>query len=82
MTTADVWYSVAVRAVTAGGQTTLTAKLWPKGTAEPAAWQATATDSTAAMQGSGWVRLWSYMSSGATSPITTSFDDIRFTTVP
>lgn len=82
MTTADVWYSVAVRAVTAGGQTTLTAKLWPKGTAEPAAWQATATDSTAAMQGSGSVRLWSYMSSGATSPITTSFDDIRFTTVP
>jgi PKD repeat protein len=82
MTTAGAWYSVAVRSTTANGITTLSAKLWPKGTTEPAAWQATATDSTAALQVPGWLMLWSYMSSGAGAPVTTSFDDIRFTAVP
>jgi len=82
MTTAGDWYSVAVRTTTTNGVTTLSAKLWPKGTTEPAAWQATVTDSTAGLQITGWMMLWTYMSSSATAPVTTSFDDIRFTAVP
>ncbi|QIG38805.1 PKD domain-containing protein [Microbacterium sp. 4R-513] len=81
MTTPGAWYSVAVRATTANGATTLSAKLWPQGTTEPAAWQATATDATAALQASGSMLLWTYMSSSATAPVKTSFDDIRFTAV-
>ncbi|WP_243076165.1 PKD domain-containing protein [Microbacterium sp. SS28] len=80
-TTPGSWYSVAVRATTAGGVTTLSAKLWPKDTPEPVTWQATATDSTAALQSPGSMLLWAYMSGSATAPVTTSFDDIRFTSV-
>ncbi|MEU1971937.1 PKD domain-containing protein [Microbacterium sp. NPDC019599] len=81
MTTPGTWYSVAVRATTTNGVTTLSAKLWPKGTLEPVTWQATATDSTAALQSAGSMLLWAYMSGSATAPVTTSFDDIRLTAV-
>jgi PKD repeat protein len=81
MTDPGAWYSVAVRTTSANGTTTLSAKLWPRGTTEPAGWQATTTDSTAALQSPGSLMLWTYMSGSATAPVKTSFDDIRFTAV-
>ncbi|WP_157535725.1 PKD domain-containing protein [Microbacterium sp. Root166] len=81
ITTAGTWYSVAVRATTVNGVTTLSAKLWPRAAAEPSTWQATTTDSTAALQTTGTMLLWSYMSGSATAPVATSFDGIRFTSV-
>ncbi|TDN90835.1 PKD domain-containing protein [Microbacterium sp. BK668] len=81
MTTPGAWYSVAVRAASSNGTTTLSAKLWPQGTTEPATWQATATDTTAALQSAGSLLLWTYMSGSATAPVKTSFDDVRMTAV-
>ena len=78
---AGTWYSVAVRAVPSGASTVLSVKFWPRGTTEPAAWQLTATDATAALQAPGWARFNSYESGSATAPITTSFDDVRFQSV-
>ena len=79
---ANTWYSVSVRAVRTGATTTLTAKLWVRGTAEPGAAQLTATDATAALQAPGYARLNSYESGASTAAITTSWDDLRFTSVP
>ncbi|HET9648571.1 MAG TPA: PKD domain-containing protein [Microlunatus sp.] len=47
--------------------TTIRGKVWAAGTAEPAAWQVTATDSTAALQAAGSIGLHTYMSSSATN---------------
>ncbi len=56
--------------------TKLRVKVWPQGTPEPAGWAVSASDSTSGYQtGGGW-RLDSYLSSGATSPVTVSFDDL------
>lgn len=73
---ADAEYRVALRAVTSGGTTTLSAKLWKIGTTEPASWAATATDSTSQLQGSGSIGFNSYLSSGAGAPVTMSVDDL------
>ena len=43
------------------------AKAWAAGTAEPAAWQYTTTDSTAGLQAAGAVRLQTYLTSSATA---------------
>lgn len=57
--------------------TTIRAKVWAVGAPEPAAWQSTATDSTAAMQTSGAVGLAFYLGSTATvTPVTATFDDL------
>ena len=57
--------------------TTLRARLWKVGTTEPAAWQLTTTDSTAALQASGSIGLSTYYSSGANpGSIVVSFDDL------
>uniref|UniRef100_UPI00378376CA PKD domain-containing protein n=1 Tax=Nakamurella sp. TaxID=1869182 RepID=UPI00378376CA len=74
--TAATSYSLAIRLAPSGASTVLSAKLWPTGTAEPTAWQVSATDGTAALQGAGSVRLSSYLSSSATAPVTTTFDDL------
>ncbi len=47
--------------------TTLRLKVWANGTAEPAAWSLTATDSSAALQVAGSVGFRSYLGSGATN---------------
>jgi PKD repeat protein len=49
------------------GTTTLRAKVWIKGAAEPAAWTLTATDTTAALQNPGAVGLYNYLSGSATN---------------
>jgi hypothetical protein len=57
--------------------TTLRAKVWKVGSAEPAAWGATTTDSTAALQGAGGVGFEAYLSGSATNaPQVVSVDDL------
>ena len=60
--------------------TTLQAKVWKVGTTEPAAWQVTATDATAALQAPGSVGLLMYLSASATPASTVvAFDDLSAT---
>ncbi|MCV2394230.1 PKD domain-containing protein [Actinotalea sp. M2MS4P-6] len=57
--------------------TLLRAKVWSAASAEPAAWLASATDTTAALQTSGYVGINNYLSSSATNtPIVLSVDDL------
>ena len=57
--------------------TTLRAKVWKVGTAEPAAWGASTTDTTAALQGAGSIGFEAYLSGSATNaPQVASFDDL------
>ena len=68
--------SMRIQAVGAG-TTTLNAKVWPAGTAEPGAWTTTTTDSTAGLQAAGAVGLYAYLSGSATNaPITVSVPDL------
>jgi hypothetical protein len=56
--------------------TALRVKVWKVGTAEPAAWTATASDATAALQAAGSVGLGVYLGGGATNvPFETGFDN-------
>jgi hypothetical protein len=68
---AYVWLKVAVNGV---APTTIQAKAWPDGRAEPSAWSVVATDSTAALQVAGNVGLRAYNSNTATNPTTLMFD--------
>ncbi|PRY49342.1 PKD domain-containing protein [Geodermatophilus tzadiensis] len=69
--------SLTVRFETEGtGTTTLRAKLWATGTAEPAAWLLTRTDATAALQRPGALYLYEYVSGSATRTSTVSVDDL------
>ncbi|WP_406832168.1 PKD domain-containing protein [Pedococcus sp. KACC 23699] len=55
----------------------LRVKVWQAGTAEPGAWVAEATDSTASLQVPGGIGLRTYLSGSATNaPLTTSFDNL------
>lgn len=78
----DTWYTVAVRAISAGGTTTVSAKIWPRGAAEPGVWQVSATDATPALQQPGRARLWTYRSTSSTAAVTTRFDNIAQVIVP
>jgi PKD repeat protein len=62
--------------VTGTSPTTLQAKVWPTGQAEPSGWTATKTDTTAALQAAGSIGVSGYLSGSATSPVTTSFDNL------
>jgi PKD repeat protein len=53
--------------VTGTNPTTLRLKVWPAGSAEPAAWQLTATDGGASLQAAGAVGVTAYLSGGATN---------------
>jgi hypothetical protein len=87
--------TIAGMIVTAGAQirvrvqvvgtnpTTLRARAWVAGANEPATWQATASDTTAALQNPGNPRLSTYLSSSATNgPVTVAYDDLTATPVP
>jgi PKD repeat protein len=64
--------------VTGTGTTTIRAKVWEVGTAEPATWQRSVTDTTAALQAAGNVGLMTYLSSTANNaPITVLVDNVR-----
>jgi PKD repeat protein len=57
--------------VTGTSPTTINMKAWPVTAAQPAAWQLSATDSTAALQASGAVGVSAYLPGNATiSPVT------------
>jgi PKD repeat protein len=57
--------------------TTLRAKVWAVGSAEPANWTLSVTDSTSGLQVAGGIGLGAYLSGSATNgPVTTSFDDL------
>ncbi len=63
--------------VTGTNPTTIRAKIWRDGAAEPAAWRLTATDSTAPLQAAGSIGLLSYLWSTATNaPVAVRFDEL------
>ncbi len=59
--------------VTGRSPTTISVKAWPKGTAEPTAWQYQATDNTAVLQQSGSVGMSGLQDVGASSSNTLIF---------
>lgn len=63
--------------------TTIQAKLWPATQAQPANWQVSTTDSTAALQAAGNVGLKAYLSGTASpSPVTVKFANYGVVAVP
>ncbi|SEN55178.1 hypothetical protein [Cryobacterium luteum] len=53
------------------------AKVWKLGTTEPATWQRSTTDATAALQAAGGVGVSLYVSGSATNtPVIGSIDDL------
>jgi hypothetical protein len=63
--------------VTGTNPTTVRLKVWPATGTEPAAWQTTATDTTAALQNPGAVGLTAYLSGSVTNgPIVLRLDDV------
>jgi hypothetical protein len=60
--------------------TTIRAKLWKVGAAEPATWQRSVTDATAGLQARGSVGLSEYVSSSSTQlPVTVKLDELVVT---
>lgn len=60
--------------------TTVQAKIWAASGTEPASWQVTATDSTAALQTAGGVGFGSYLSGTSTNaPVVVTIDDLNVT---
>src|SRR5205085_2029563 len=67
---------VRMRALVSGANpTTIQLKAWADGTAEPAGWQFTGTNSNPALQGAGAVGVRSYVSSVTNAPIAASDHD-------
>jgi PKD repeat protein len=67
--------------VSGSGTTTARIKAWTGGT-EPAAWQATGTDSTASLQNAGGVGIRGYMSGTTTNgPVSVRLDNLTATTL-
>jgi PKD repeat protein len=63
--------------VSGAAPTTLAGKVWPVGTAEPAAFQVSGTDSEASLQTAGAVGVMAYLSSTVTTvPVAASFDNL------
>jgi PKD repeat protein len=63
--------------------TTLRARVWLAGQAEPAAWHVQTTDATAGLQAAGGIGLVAYLSGSATNaPVTATFDDLTVTPIP
>jgi len=63
--------------VTGTNPTTVRLKVWPASAAEPATWQSTATDSTAALQSPGAVGISSYLSGSVTNgPVVLRLDNL------
>jgi len=65
--------------VTGAAPTTISAKLWKVGTAEPGAAQLSTTDATAAVQAAGYVGVHANRSGSATSTGVFTFDSLRVT---
>lgn len=64
--------------VTGTSPTTVRARVWELGTAEPVIWQRTVTDATAGLQVPGSLGIMTYLSGSATNaPVTVLMDDLR-----
>ena len=64
--------------VTGTSPTTVQGKVWRVGDSEPTGWQVTATDSTAGLQGAGYIGMSTFLSGSATTfPMTASYDDLE-----
>lgn len=63
----DQWLNYRILVQSGGTQTTISAKLWVDGSAEPAGWQAVAVDSDADRIQSGTVGYWAFGTSGGTN---------------
>ncbi|GER22675.1 hypothetical protein NCCP1664_11720 [Zafaria cholistanensis] len=64
--------------VTGSAPTTVSAKAWAAGASEPAAWQATGTDTAPSLQKSGSIALGAYVSGSArNAPITATYDNLQ-----
>ncbi len=63
--------------VSGSSPTTLSMKVWPTGTTEPGAWQATATDSFGTLQGKGIMGLQMSLGSSATTGDPVSVDNLQ-----
>jgi hypothetical protein len=60
----------------------LNAKVWKAGTAEPAAWQASATDSSGTLATTGGIALYPYLSGSATAgAVTATVDNLKVVAV-
>ncbi|MBA2556134.1 MAG: hypothetical protein H0V12_02120 [Chloroflexi bacterium] len=79
--TASAGTVLRLRVQTVGANpTTVRVKAWAGGTAEPASWTFTATDSTPALQTAGMVGVRTYLSGSATNaPVRFSLDDLVVT---
>lgn len=74
--TAGTELNVRTQAIGAN-PTVVQVKVWEVGTPEPATWNRTITDNTAALQQAGYLGLYAYYSSSANNaPITISVDDL------
>ncbi|MBK6873794.1 MAG: hypothetical protein IPG94_21120 [Kineosporiaceae bacterium] len=83
-TVAGLTYAVGtklhVRAQATGASpTTVRARVWRDGAAEPTTWQVSATDATDGLQISGAVGLWTYTSGSAVQPSVIRVDDLTVT---
>lgn len=65
--------------VSGSSPTTIKAKIWAAGTAEPAGWQLQATDSASSLQAAGAPSLYGYRSGSSTGTNVLSFDDYTVT---
>ncbi|MGC5224154.1 PKD domain-containing protein [Micromonospora sp. DT81.3] len=66
-----------LQAVTAGGSTALTGKVWADGAVEPTDWFVSTTDATPELQSAGQVGVQTYLSGSATNaPVTVSIDNV------
>lgn len=64
--------------VTGTSPTTVRAKVWKDGSAEPSGWTVSGSDGSSALQQAGSVGLWSYASSNMTNgPISVRFDQLN-----
>jgi hypothetical protein len=74
----DSGQTLGVRlSVTGTGPTRISAKAWPAGASEPARWQLSASDGTAALQRPGTVGLVGYLSTSARTSQTVVIDNLR-----
>lgn len=67
--------------VSGSAPTSIRIRAWADGTPEPATWQVSISDPTAALQASGGVGLRVYASRITNGPVTIRFDDLKATTL-
>lgn len=69
--------TIMVRVEAAGtSPTTVSARMWLAGQAEPGSWQVQVRDSTAALQAPGGVGIHNYLSASATEPVAVQVDSM------